>query len=149
MVAPKTSGVIETSCCVLCTTIHRRSPRKCKKICFSKCFDTYNPSSAFDTKCLQAERDDSPPRTVDLVRLEKVLEKAPHGLHIPEAVKAKKTATRYLHRSKFLCHERAPVRPPPIGAQNNKSFICPGVYRGEKCLVSFFSLVDVLGGFLS
>lgn len=45
-------------------------------------------------RIFQVDRD-SPPRTVDLLRLEKVLEEAPPGLQIPEAVKAKKTAARY------------------------------------------------------
>lgn len=52
-------------------------------------------TTCFRRQMTQVDRHDSPPpRTVDLVRLERALEEAPPGLQIPEAVKAKKTAAR-------------------------------------------------------
>lgn len=49
-----------------------------------------------ETSPLQVKGEKTPPSPlkVDLFALERVLERAPAGLHIPEAVKAKKTATR-------------------------------------------------------
>lgn len=74
----------------------QRQTKSPKCVCFSCVKKLSIHQNHFDTnvKMFQAERDDSPPRAVDLVRLEKVLDEAPPGLQIPEAVRAKKMAAR-------------------------------------------------------